>query len=130
MMAQRPFVDDATLLEAADEAWHDLATADWLEAFAAHPRIGGHEARGWSREEQAGIRAATPEVSERLGDLNRRYERRFGHVFLICATGRSAAELLAELERRITNDASVEIREAAEEQRKITRLRLQKLGDP
>lgn len=126
VLAGRPFASDAALFETADAVWRGLAPADWLEAFAAHPRIGDRRASGWSAEEQAGMGATTVSVADRMRLLNQRYEKRFGHVFLICATGRPADELLGELERRITNAPDVEMREAAEEQRKITRLRLQK----
>jgi len=128
MLAGRPFANDAALLEAADAVWRGLAPADWLEAFAAHPRIGDRNAGGWSANEQAGMGVATVPIIERIRLLNERYEKRFGHVFLICATGRPAGELLTELERRIRNAPEVEMSEAAEEQRKITRLRLQKLA--
>lgn len=131
MLARRPYVDDDALFAAADDVWWGLGVEDWLEAFAAHPRIGDRSAaQGWSREEQSGIDAASADVAARLRDGNERYERRFGHVFLICAAGRTAGEMLAELKRRVTNDAGTELREAAEEQCKITRLRLRKLVSP
>jgi len=127
MLTRRPFVDDATLFETADAVWRALDTADWLEAFGAHPRIGDGRGVGWSGDEQDGMRSASAMVRDRLHALNQRYEDRFGHVFLTCASGRSADTLLAELERRITNDVDMELQQAAEEQRKITRLRLRKL---
>lgn len=128
MLARRPFADDAAVFAAADEIWRTLSPADWREAFAAHPRIGERAAAGaWSRREQAGMETASAEIARRLADGNRRYEERFGHVFLICATGRSAEEMLAALERRLTNDPATELQEAATEHAAITRLRLAKL---
>jgi allantoicase len=135
--AARPFGDATTLAAAADEVWTRLGPDDWLEAFAAHPRIGaGARAAGgppgsaWSTGEQAGVAGADPAVLEELVEGNRAYEERFGHVFLVCATGRSAASLLAALRERLGNDPATELRVAAEEQRKITRLRLEKLFRP
>ena len=128
MLVGRPFANDAALLETADAVWRGLTPADWLEAFTTHPRIGDRHAGGWSAEEQAGMGATTVAIIERMHLLNQRYEKRFGHVFLICASGRAAGELLGEMERRITNAPDLELREAAEELRKITRLRLQKLA--
>src|SRR5512134_557657 len=138
MIAARPFASDAALFDAAERSWWALDRADWLEALAAHPRIGdgvaagpGHSAtREWSRQEQARAATASPEVRTALAAGNAEYERRFGHVFLICATGRPADEILAELRRRLENDPAAEIREAAGEQAKITRLRLARLAAP
>jgi len=134
MTAARPFADEDGLHRAADDAWDRLGSGDRLEAFAAHPRIGerAHAAAaarhaGWSAQEQAGAASATDQVARELAELNRAYEARFGHVFLICATGRSAAEMLGELRRRMSNDAATELDVAAEEQRKIMHLRLEKL---
>ena len=83
----------------------------------------------WSRQEQAGVGSATEGTRQALAEANRAYEARFGHVFLICATGRTGEEMLAELWRRLENDPEAELTEAADEQRKITRLRLEKLAD-
>jgi allantoicase len=149
MAAARPFADAAALAATADQVWDALAPDDWLEAFAAHPRI-GERAGGagaapgappggaspatpgasWSSAEQAGVGEADPEVLAALAEGNRAYERRFGHVFLIFASGRKASELLAALQERLDNDPEAELRVAAGEQRKITRLRLQKLLRP
>lgn len=126
MSARRPFRDADALLQAADEIWWSLDGGDWLEAFAHHPRI-GERAEGWARGEQSGMAGASTRTSKALADGNRAYERRFGHVFLICATGKSAAGMLADLERRMSNDPAAELRVAAAEQAKITRLRLEKL---
>jgi 2-oxo-4-hydroxy-4-carboxy-5-ureidoimidazoline decarboxylase len=147
MAAARPFaeIDGAAL--SADEIWSALDEADWLEAFAAHPRIGsdasersdgpGESPRAggvdqdktWAAEEQARVADAAPGLRERLAARNREYEARFGYIFIVCATGKSAAEMLGLLESRMTNDPHTELRVAANEQRKITRLRLAKLLD-
>ena len=129
--AARPFASVDALIAAGDRAADALAPADWLEAFAAHPRIGSSggadRSRDWSAQEQSGVAMATRTVTERLAARNRDYETRFGYIFIVCATGRSAGEMLAMLERRLTNDPASELRVAADEQRKITRLRLAKL---
>jgi 2-oxo-4-hydroxy-4-carboxy-5-ureidoimidazoline decarboxylase len=130
MLAARPFADDAALFAAAESAWWALDPADWDEAFASHPRIGDRAATGLARTEQAGVAGADAATLEALAVGNRAYEARFGRVFLICATGRSAAEMLAELRRRLAHDAAAELRVAAAEQAKITRLRLETLAAP
>jgi OHCU decarboxylase len=135
MSAQRPFQDASALLAAADRVWRGLGREDWLEAFASHPKIGearaaretGEEARRWSEQEQTGARAAPAEVLAQLAEVNRAYERRFSHIYIVCATGKSAAEMLALARQRLANDADTELRVAAEEQRRITRLRLEKM---
>ena len=125
--AGRPYADFESLWAACDAAWSGLASADWLAAFAAHPRIGdrGGHAPDSSEREQAGVHAAPRGTLDALAEENRRYEARFGHVFLISASGRSAGEILAALRQRMSNDTSVEIEVAAAEHRKITRLRLE-----
>jgi len=129
MLAARPFGSDAELLATAERVWWGLGRADWLEAFAAHPRIGGRGGpkTDWARHEQAGADGAAEATLAALAQGNRAYEERFGHVFLISATGRTADEMLAALRGRLTNDPATELRVAAEEQAKITRLRLDKL---
>jgi allantoicase len=130
MVAARPFAHFEALTAAADDVWSRLGPDDWREAFAAHPRIGERSGGDWSREEQSGVAAASSETRTRLEAANRVYEERFGHVFLICATGKSADEMLAALERRLDNDPDTELAVAAEQHRKITRLRLAKLLCP
>jgi allantoicase len=130
MAEVRPFASRAALENAADLTWGALPPAGWRAAFAAHPRIGEKTAPGWSREEQSGAAAAGDATRARLAEAQRAYEARFGHLFLVCATGRGAEELLALLERRLSNTADLELRVAADEQRKITRLRLGKLLHP
>ncbi|HSF39396.1 MAG TPA: allantoicase [Thermoanaerobaculia bacterium] len=126
MAENRPFHDLAGMKEASDHIWWSLGREDWLEAFAAHPRIGDKGSR-WSEAEQAGARGADAETLAALVEANRRYESRFDHIFIVCATGKSAAEMLKLLRARIDNDPETELRIAAEEQRKITNLRLEKL---
>lgn len=135
--AARPFPDAARLHGAADDAFAALERDDLLEAFAAHPRIGERAGAGggerharWSEGEQAGARGAAPDVSAELARGNRAYEERFDHVFLICATSRSAGEMLDALRRRMGNEPDAELEVAAEEQRKIMHLRLEKLLTP
>lgn len=123
----RPFGSEAELLRVADEAWWELEPEDWLEAFAAHPRIGESDGEKWTAREQSGMDGAPISVRRALEAGNRDYEAKFGHVFLICATGLSGDEMLAALRRRLASDPDTELREAAAEQAKITRLRLGKL---
>jgi OHCU decarboxylase len=128
MAGARPFPDASSLAETADATWRELSPDDWLEAFSAHPAIGSKiDLSPFSRQEQSGTRGADSDTLAELADLNRRYADRFGHVFLVCATGRTAAEMLAIGRKRLGNDAETELAIAAEEQRKITRLRLEKL---
>jgi len=124
--ARRPFASAIELYRVGDDVWWSLDAADWLEAFSRHPRIGEH-GKGWSNEEQAAARETSDDVRAALADRNHDYERRFGHVFLICATGRTAPAILQELEQRMSNEPADELRVAAGEQAKITRLRLAKL---
>jgi OHCU decarboxylase len=128
MAGARPFPDASSLAETADRTWRELSPDDWLEAFSAHPAIGSQiDLSPFSRQEQSGTRGADSDTLAELADLNRRYADRFGHVFLVCATGRTAAEMLAIGRKRLGNDPETELAIAAEEQRKITRLRLEKL---
>lgn len=127
LAAERPFAGADDLAEAADRIWRSLPADDWLEAFGAHPRIGQSSSSSWARQEQVGTKSASPETLASLADVNREYEERFGHIFIVCATGKSAAEMLALAESRLHNDPQTELAIAAEEQRKIMRLRLAKL---
>ena len=119
----------------ADEIWWKLDEKDWLEAFRAHPKIGekkaevtqSAQAQQWSAIEQSESQKAAAETKAALADGNRKYEQRFGFIFIICAAGKSAEEILAALNARLNNDSRTELHIAAEEQRKITQLRLQKL---
>lgn len=132
----RPFQDDQQLHHQAEQIWWNLSRVDWLEAFSHHPRIGGDveslrkkfaSTAGWAGNEQSGVRAASEETLQALSHGNTEYEAKFGHVFLICATGKSADEMLSALHKRMLNDAETELRIAAGEQAKITAIRLDKL---
>lgn len=133
MLRARPFTTPAALDAAAARAWAGLGPADWREAFAHHPRIGaGREVAAsgtaaWSRQEQSGMDHAAPGVRTALARGQADYEARFGFLFLICATGKPAEELLAALQARLGNDPETELQVAAAELEKITRLRLAKL---
>ena len=127
MANQRPFQDLQALLETADRIWWDLGREDWLEAFSRHPKIGEKTTSRWSEEEQSGARGASRETLEALLEANRAYEAKFGYIFIVCASGKSSEEMLALLRERLQHDPDAEIRVAAEEQRRITRLRLEKL---
>jgi allantoinase len=127
MASARPYASVAALEQAAESAWRECARAGWLEAFAAHPKIGERGGGAWPRQEQSGAAGADQAVLEKLNELNRRYEEKFGYIYIVCATGKSAAEMLAILQRRLENDAATEILEAAAQQLQITRLRLRRL---
>ncbi len=130
MLAARPFTSDAELLALAEQVWWRLGRPDWLEAFAAHSRIGVRAGDAWARREQAGVDSLGEATRTALAHGNRDYEKRFGYVFLVCATGKTAEEMLGVLRGRLPNDAAAELRVAAEEQAKITRLRLDNLVTP
>ena len=132
LAARRPFANAEQMLEESDWVWAGLAQADWCEAFDSHPRIGQEHARAataeslaWSSEEQ---RAAVKEDAAKLAlaDGNRQYEERFGRIFIVCAAGKSAAEILVNLNERMQNTVAEEMLEAAEQQRQITQLRLRR----
>jgi len=132
MMARRPFGRDQKMLTAARVEWFALSESDWLEAFSHHPRIGDRaalEARfpkthDLSAKEQSGISIAGADVLTALTQANTDYFNRFGFIFIVCATGKTAEEMLALLLSRLQNDRPTELRIAAEEQAKITALRL------
>jgi 2-oxo-4-hydroxy-4-carboxy-5-ureidoimidazoline decarboxylase len=136
MAEARPFESDATVFEGAARIWWRLSETDWLEAFAAHPRIGDLDAirakfattAAWASREQAGALGAPDEVIEDLAVGNRRYEEKFGFIFIVCATGKTAEEMLAFLRQRVTNDRDAELRLAAGEQLKITTIRLERIA--
>lgn len=135
MEARRPFHDAADVTATADEIWFGLDAEDWLEAFRAHPRIGerkaapaqGAQAASWSAQEQSGAAGAGEDVAAALAEGNRAYEQRFGHIYIVCATGKTAEEMLAILRERLAHDPSTELRAAAAEQAGITKLRIEKL---
>ena len=133
MLDRRPFGTRDAALRAADDEWFALDPRDWQEAFAHHPRIGDLESlerrfastRTLSEREQAGVSAAAPETLTALLAGNREYEARFGYIFIVCATGKTAEEMLALLQSRLQNAPEVEIRIAATEHARICALRLQ-----
>lgn len=140
MTARRPFRNLAEVFAAGDQIWHSLGREDWLEAFARHPQIGEKTGESqltseaakrlsnrWSAEEQSGTQPNSAELMQRLAEGNRAYRQRFGFIFIVCATGKTAGEMLEILKGRLGNDPSAELAIAAEEQRQITRLRLEKL---
>lgn len=131
MARARPFRSAQEVFSASDREASALGREDWLEAFRHHPRLGeraaeraqSETASGWSTREQAGVHGAADADVAALAEANREYERRFGHVFITCASGKSAGAMLAELRGRLSNDPATERETAAAEQRKITRLR-------
>jgi allantoicase len=127
MMASRPFTTENDLFRAAEEIWNGLTPDEWREAFAAHPRIGDRSGSRWARQEQSGTASASSESMDALAAANREYEARFGYIYIVCATGRSADEMLAMAWQRLENAPDEELRIAAAEQMKITKLRLIKL---
>jgi len=133
MVALRPIGSVAELSESADRTWSTMKEADWMEAFACHPRIGERKAAhasaksvAWSSQEQSSAAVAAERVLAELAAGNALYEQRFGFTYIVCATGKSADEMLAILNRRLGSDRATELREAAEQQRQITQIRLGK----
>lgn len=130
---RRPYVDAEMLHKAADSVWWKLDRADWLEAFSNHPQIGdkpaggSESARNWAEGEQSGARAASEDVKTRLVRANHAYFEKFGYIYIVCASGKSAEAMLAILNQRLQNDLASELSIAAEQQRLITRIRLEKL---
>jgi OHCU decarboxylase len=147
MAARRPFRNDQQLFQVADELWRELGPNDWIEAFSRHPKIGqkaqpqndaatklqgtGTEDSGatrqWSSQEQSGMQSASTDVATRLALGNEAYWDRFGFIFIVCATGKTAEQMLAILEQRLQNDRAIELSVAAEELRQIMQIRLRKL---
>ena len=129
----RPIGSEAEFFERSDAIWQALSTADWDEAFRSHPRIGERKVQtvspqsaAWSCTEQSGLARSDTDIRTALRQGNRAYEQRFGRIYIVCATGKSAEEMLADLECRLQNDVDTELLEAVEQQRQITRLRLRK----
>jgi 2-oxo-4-hydroxy-4-carboxy-5-ureidoimidazoline decarboxylase len=135
MLSRRPFGSTESLLAAARDVWFALRETDWREAFAHHPKIGDREALNrrfpatahLSAREQAGVSGVSDDRLDALAAGNQEYERKFGYIFIVCATGKTAEEMLALLRARLPNDPATEIRIAAGEQAKITELRLMQL---
>jgi OHCU decarboxylase len=135
-MSQRlPFRHENELFSTAEQVWWSLGSEDWLEAFRSHPKIGEQKpaaqtsatSLSWSSKEQSGVADASADTKQLLAELNRHYEEKFGFIYIVCATGKSSAELLMILQRRLANDSDTELQTAASEQAKITELRLRKL---
>lgn len=135
MVAARPFPEIEAVHETADRIWADCGEADALEAFRGHPKIGDIKSLGkkyaatedWSSGEQSGVNSAQREILEGLAAGNRAYEEKFGFIFIVCATGKTAGEMLALLRERLPNDRTTELRIAMAEQLKITHIRINKL---
>ena len=131
--ARRPYANAEALHKTADSVWWKLDRADWLEAFSHHPQIGDKAARGsdsarqWAEGEQTGAHLASDDVKTRLARANGAYLEKFGYIYIICATGKTAEGMLAILNQRLQNDHASELSIAAEQQRLITRIRLDKL---
>jgi 2-oxo-4-hydroxy-4-carboxy-5-ureidoimidazoline decarboxylase len=133
MMARRPFGNEARLLRTARIEWFGLTERDWLEAFSHHPQIGDGGSladrfpatHDLSSKEQSAVASANPDVIAQLAKANQEYVDRFGFIFIVCATGKTAAEMLQLLRNRLRNNRATELRTAAEEQAKITALRLE-----
>ncbi len=135
MAATRPFADAEKLRLVAEKCFAEMKREDWLESFRAHPRIGEKKSGAaadssaeavWSEREQAGVRGADAAILQELAEANRAYEARFGHIFIVCATGKTPGEMLASCKQRLVNDPEKEIGVAADEQRRIAHLRLEK----
>jgi 2-oxo-4-hydroxy-4-carboxy-5-ureidoimidazoline decarboxylase len=133
MAASRPYRTFEALNGAADEVWFSLSKSDWLEAFSHHPRIGERQLREkfsataqWAEQEQKGASGASENLLKALAVGNEAYQKRFGFVFLICATGKSAEEMLLALDQRLGHGPERELKTAAGEQSKITQIRLKK----
>jgi OHCU decarboxylase len=135
MIARRPWTSLDDLLASSDDVCRVLRPEDWMEAFSHHPRLGetqaavpqGERARGWSAGEQAALTGAAAELRQALAAANAAYEQQFGYICIVCAAGKDSEELLAVTRARLGNSPQIELRIAAEEQRKIARLRLHKL---
>lgn len=126
MTRKRPFSNERILKQVAEEIWQNLDHEDWLEAFAQHPQIGDLESLR-AKQEQSGVATASDETLEALAKGNQEYEQKNGFVFLVCATGKSAEEMLSMLEERLQNETEMELEIAAGEQSKITNLRLERI---
>lgn len=138
MVRRRPFASPDRLFEAASEIWWRLDPDDWMQAFRAHPQIGKRQStvrkstqsQAWSEQEQSGMDRAEAGVTTDLKEANHEYLAKFGYIFIVSASGKSAEEMMEILRSRLSNTPEQEIRVAAEEQNKITRLRLEKLLTP
>lgn len=138
MLNARPFDSTESLYNAADQIWSGLHNKDYLQAFEGHPKIGDvsslrakyADTKALAAGEQASVNQADDATVLALAEGNNAYEKRFGYIFIVCATGKSAAHMLDLLNARLTNEPDLEIQLAAAEQQKITRIRLEKLLQP
>ena len=134
MLRQRPFCNSDAVHAAADSAWIDLGEQDYLEAFSGHPKIGDiqslqkkdSDSAKLARSEQSGVDSAPPEILQKLSEANHAYEEKFGFIFIVCATGKNASEMLAILQDRLESERAAELKTACEQQREIFHLRLDK----
>ena len=132
LASRRPIADEASLIEISSSVWLALPEEAWQEAFNSHPRIGHKHAQTgttkeslrWSAQEQRVALSDEDVTRLALEEANQRYEQKFGRIFIVCANGKTSSEMLTILEERMQNDAATELREAAEQQRQITQLRL------
>lgn len=135
LSTQTPFVSKEDLFEKSDSIWQNMSKEDYLEAFSQHPKIGDIESlakkfantKDWAENEQSGVNEATQEVIQELATYNEYYDNKFGYIFIVCATGKSAQAMLGMLKTRLKNEPDQELKVAADEQNKITKIRLEKL---
>ena len=135
MTEKQPFKSENELFNIAERNWYECSEEDWLEAFSHHPKLGDlgslkqkfANTSEWAGEEQAGAKSATPEIIEELAMANIAYEKKFGFIYILCATGKTAKVMLSILRIRLNNDRETELKMAMVEQNKITKLRLEKL---
>jgi 2-oxo-4-hydroxy-4-carboxy-5-ureidoimidazoline decarboxylase len=136
MVNSRPFTDDIQVHDLAKEIWHSMSKDDYLEAFTHHPQIGADPEKlrqkfgktsDWSLNEQSGVEQASEETIQALAEANQRYLDKFGYIFIVCASGKSATQMLNIVQHRLANAPLEELQFAAKEQQKITTLRLEKL---
>lgn len=137
MVSKVPYNSKKELFDWADRIWENADKSDWLEAFTRHPKIGDIDSleekfantKKWAASEQSGVRLAEREILKALAEANVTYEAKFGYIFIVCATGKSATEMLDLLNERLSNSKEEEILIAMKEQQKITKIRLEKLLD-
>jgi 2-oxo-4-hydroxy-4-carboxy-5-ureidoimidazoline decarboxylase len=135
MMAKRPFISNEQMIEEAKKIWADMKKSDYIEAFSGHPKIGDIDSlrkkfsstQSWTSQEQSGVAGAEEEILKGLARGNAEYEKKFGYIFIVCATGKTAKEMLDILRDRLKNPPEKEIQNAAKEQEKILQIRLEKL---
>ena len=135
MAALHPFTSDDQLFNMAERFWHECKEKDWKEAFSHHPKLGDLDSlkekyantKDWANDEQAAAKESTPELLQELANLNKVYEERFGFIYILCATGKTAKVILSILRIRLNNDLPTELIMSMVEQNKITKLRLEKM---